>query len=69
LTEEVVFLLQQRKASAINDFVFPSIGKTGHLTEPKKVGRESLKVQISAICASMIYAEHWVAGRLVQALH
>ncbi len=36
LTEEAVFLLQQLKASATNEFVFPGIGHTGHLTEPKK---------------------------------
>ena len=36
LTEEAAFLLQQRKATATNDFVFPGTGRTGHLTEPKK---------------------------------
>ncbi len=36
LMEEAVFLLQQRKTSAANDFVFPGLGRTGHLSEPKK---------------------------------
>lgn len=36
LSEEACFLLQQRKETATYPFVFPSTGKTGHLTEPKK---------------------------------
>jgi integrase len=36
LTEEATFLLQQRKVTAINEFVFPGDGRAGHLTEPKK---------------------------------
>lgn len=36
LSEEACFLLQQRKETAATNFVFPSTGKTGHLTEPKK---------------------------------
>ena len=43
LTEEAYFLLRQRKESAITDFVFPSTGKTGHLTEPKKGWRRILE--------------------------
>jgi integrase len=36
LSEEACFLLKQCKEKATNNFVFPSTGKTGHLTEPKK---------------------------------
>lgn len=36
LTEEATFILQQRKASATSEYVFPSKGRYGHLTEPKK---------------------------------
>lgn len=43
LTEEACFLLKQRKTTATNNFVFPSTGKTGHLTEPKKGWRRILK--------------------------
>ena len=42
LTEEAIFLLQQRKTTASNDFVFPGAGRTGHLSEPKKGWRRIL---------------------------
>lgn len=43
LTEEAAFLLQQRKATATNDFVFPGTGRTGHLSEPKTGWKRILK--------------------------
>lgn len=36
LTEEAVIVLKRRKETATTDYVFPSTGKYGHLTEPKK---------------------------------
>ena len=36
LSEEACFLLTQRKEKATGDCVFPSTGKTGYLTDPKK---------------------------------
>lgn len=36
LTEEAIIILQRRKESASSEFVFPSTGRAGHLTEPKK---------------------------------
>jgi integrase len=43
LMEEAIFLLQQRKATATNDFVFPGTGSTGYLSEPKTGWKRILK--------------------------
>lgn len=36
LAEEAVMILQQRKTTATGQYVFPSVGSSGHLVEPKK---------------------------------
>lgn len=36
LTEETIIILQRRKETATSEFVFPSTGRAGHLTEPKR---------------------------------
>lgn len=36
LTEETIIILQRRKETANSEYVFPSTGRSGHLTEPKK---------------------------------
>ncbi len=43
LTKEAMMILQQRKETAISDYVFPSTGRTGHLMEPKKAWQRILE--------------------------
>ncbi|MGZ8913839.1 MAG: tyrosine-type recombinase/integrase [Methylobacter sp.] len=42
LSPEVVTILSERQQAAINEWVFPSTGKTGHLVEPKKAWKRLL---------------------------
>ena len=43
LVDQAVEILQQRKLTAINDFVFYGAGKTGHMTSPNKGWKRILK--------------------------
>lgn len=43
LTDVVLRILEQRKASSLSPWVFPGRGKTGHLVEPKTAWRRILK--------------------------
>ncbi len=42
LTDEAITVLKNRHSSAKSHYVFPGTGKSGHLTEPKKVWRRIL---------------------------